>query len=470
MCTVNDIWDLGDSNATAEQDAASVVGEIIGTGNAEKIVRFCYGKDDRAVTPAIRKSIGAECNWGVRFNGPFGVDYMMQGLAKEVQNRMVKAAVRGSKLVLKVMKSKDPSKIPGKFLGHGLCDSLSRSSEMTLTRDKDVIFLAAMKLYEKLGVNDSSIRGIGIVINSLISDDEVSTVNSSPSKLSEWLQKDRSATIFDSHESSPMRDIFSSSGSDLCGASDCATMPSFSQLDQDVLRSLPENILMEIRATYGHQSSNPSSNTSQLKLSKSRSPKKNYQNDKRIPIAGQASVRRMLKLACVKAGDEQLDSNDLSLTQLDCLPLELQLQVANGDDVKIMRKSKNKPNGTIKFDHNDLTDVEILSARSSHVEDERGSTSPEKQFKFFYLENVLPLRDFISSNPNPDSRAIDTVRDFLSVGVHETRLDDVVTFLRTIKNMDNGWDNKIYSQLRKSTMDQINSTTGDELDVKWLGL
>jgi hypothetical protein len=247
-------------------------------------------------------------------------------------------------------------------------------------------------------------------------------------------------------------------------------MPSLSQLDQDVLRSLPENILMEIRATYGHQSSNPSSNTSQLKPSKTRSPKKNYQNNKPIPIAGQASVRRMLKLACVKSGDEQLDSNSLSLTQLEFLPLELQLQVANGDDVKIMKKSKSKPNGTIKFDHNDPTDVEIVSVCSSHVEDERGSTSSEKQSKTFYRENVLPLQDFISSNPNPDSGSIDTVRDFLSVGVHEKRLDDVVTFLRTIKNMDNSWDNNIYSQLKKSTMDQVYSTTGDVLDVKWLEL
>jgi hypothetical protein len=176
----------------------------------------------------------------------------------------------------------------------------------------------------------------------------------------------------------------------------------------------------------------------------------------------------MLKLACVKSGDKQLDSNNLSLTQLEFLPLELQLQVANGDDVKIMKKSKSKPNGTINLDH--LTDVEILSVCSSHVEGERGSTSPEKQSKTFYRENLLPLQDFISSNPNPDSGSIDTVRDFLSVGVQEKRLDDVVTFLRTIKNMDNSWDNSIYSQLKKSTMDQVNSTTGDVLDVKWLGL
>jgi DNA repair protein REV1 len=112
---VNDIWELGDS-------AESILGEIIGRGNALKILQFCGGKDDRAVTPAARKSIGAECNYGVRFDGPYGVDYMLAGLSKEVEKRMTLAAVRGSKLVLKVMKSRDASKQPGKFLGKCIND------------------------------------------------------------------------------------------------------------------------------------------------------------------------------------------------------------------------------------------------------------------------------------------------------------------------------------------------------------
>lgn len=29
-----------------------------------------------------------KCNYGVRFDGPYGVDYMLEGLTKEVQKRM----------------------------------------------------------------------------------------------------------------------------------------------------------------------------------------------------------------------------------------------------------------------------------------------------------------------------------------------------------------------------------------------
>ena len=71
----------------------------------------------------------------MRFDGPYGVDCMMSGLSKEVQKRMTLAGVRGSKIILKIMRSKDTSKIPGKFLGHGSCDSISRSADIQLTRD-----------------------------------------------------------------------------------------------------------------------------------------------------------------------------------------------------------------------------------------------------------------------------------------------------------------------------------------------
>lgn len=125
--TVNDIWDLGD-------DAERVLSDIVGVATSQKIVQFCNGKDDRPVTHQVRRTIGAECNYGVRFEGPYGPDHMINGLAKELDKRMTSVAVRGKKLTLKLMKSKDLSKMPGKFLGHGLCEHLSKSMDIQLTR------------------------------------------------------------------------------------------------------------------------------------------------------------------------------------------------------------------------------------------------------------------------------------------------------------------------------------------------
>merc|ERR1712238_101229 len=86
----------------------------------------------------------------------------------------------------------------------------------------------------------------------------------------------------------------------------------------------------------------------------------------------------------------------------------------------------------------------------------------------FYRENISPLRDFISSNPNPDGETIETVKDFLSLGISERRINDTITFLRTLKNMENGWDNTIYLQVRESALREIHSTTGSLLDIRWL--
>ena len=75
---------------------------IIGSGNGSKIYNYCCGIDTRPVEIAERKTIGAECNYGVRFDGPYGVDYMMDGLAKEVQKRMTTVGVLARHITVKV--------------------------------------------------------------------------------------------------------------------------------------------------------------------------------------------------------------------------------------------------------------------------------------------------------------------------------------------------------------------------------
>ncbi len=466
LCTVNDIWEL-------EDDAVNVLGDVVGHGTAQKIVQYCHGKDDRSVTPALRKSISAECNYGVRFDGPYGVDYMVKGLAREVKKRMTEARLRGAKLTLKVMKSTNPSKVPGKFLGHGLCDSFSRSIDISLTRDDEVIYSAAMKLYEKLGIDETSIRGMGIVISSLkFDDDSLDGLPSSPSTLSSWLKRDICAPLVRVNlegQTSPRETTFEveTDDSHTISAADsgCSQNPSFSQLDQDVLRSLPDDILSEVRQMYRKTSSDQSSpgKMSRPKLPEAKIPGKMCAKDKPIPIVGQASVRRVLKLACVKAGVENLVGSRLS--QLEYLPLEVQLQIANEDDVKVTKRPKHQ---AITADHSKETTDEMAQASDPKLVSEIMSSNYHNGF---YRDNIEPLRGFILSNPNPDSMTVEIVQDFLSLCVLEQRIDDAVVFLRTIKNMhEKGWEDEIYLQLRKATLDAFISKTGSILDEKWLGL
>jgi DNA repair protein REV1 len=77
LFTVEDVWRLG---RRAEQELVRILGNATG----KKIYDFCHGRDDRPVKAPERKTIGAECNYGVRFDGPYGIDHFMEGLAKEV--------------------------------------------------------------------------------------------------------------------------------------------------------------------------------------------------------------------------------------------------------------------------------------------------------------------------------------------------------------------------------------------------
>ena len=473
LCKVTDVWDLGD-------EAETVLGEIIGLGNAQKIVKYCFGKDDRPVTPAVRKSIGAECNYGVRFDGPYGVDYMMQGLAKEVETRMSAAEIRGSKLTLKIMKSKDTTKVPGKFLGHGSCHNLSKSSDIPMTRDKDILSSAGTKLLEKLDVNMHSIRGMGLVVTSLKFDGDNEAQSSSP--LSTWLKKGKSGTsqttnninneAIDIDQDEIMAEsagvskmvTFEQETFEITSHKTDSLMPNtFSQIDQDVLQNLPSDILDELKFEY---------KTSKKPVSE-QSPKRPMQRkvavNKQIPIKGQVSVKRMFKLNSIKSGEESFDGN-CSLSQLDCLPLEVQLQIANSDNTTVAKKPSRNTVAR-QMTTTSIADITTEAIHPDfHYEDVGRVELQEEPRSNLFQDNISPLKDFILSNPDPDVEVVRTVKEFLAVCVSERRLDDVAVFLRAIRNMSCGWNEELYRELRDSVVDEIFAVTGDRLDLDWLGL
>jgi DNA repair protein REV1 len=107
LASVQDVWELGSK-------AESALSKILGPGLGKKIYAFCHGRDDRKVQPVERKTIGAECNYGVRFDGPYGIDYFVNGLALEVGKRMEGVGCKGCKLTLKVKQRKTGAKPPPK--------------------------------------------------------------------------------------------------------------------------------------------------------------------------------------------------------------------------------------------------------------------------------------------------------------------------------------------------------------------
>ena len=416
---------------------------------------------------------------------------MMDGLAKEVEKRMAAAEIRGSKITLKIMKSKDATKVPGKFLGHGSCHSLSKCSDIQLTRDKTILASAGMKLLKMLNVDVHLIRGMGLVVTSLKFDGDNEAQSSSP--LSTWLKKNKSVsnsqsindartqtkndrhdeavagnahklvTFFEEEEEGE-EETFESSPR----RSESLMPNTFSQIDQDVLQNLPDEILDELKSEY--TKSKPASR---------QSPKRTFQKkvavNKQIPIEGQVSVKRMFKLNSIKSGVESFEQSgtNCTLSQLDSLPLEVQLQIANCDNTTIAKRASRNAvaRSTLRTSSVDMPSDPSGAINSSfYDQDFRHEEIHQEPPCNFFQDNIAPLKDFILSNPDPSTEVVGTVEEFLNVCVSEKRIHDVVVFLRAIRNLPNGWNDALYRELRGSADDEIYAVTGDRLDLSWLGL
>ncbi|KAL3270733.1 hypothetical protein HHI36_021258 [Cryptolaemus montrouzieri] len=116
-----------------------------------------------------RKSVSAEINYGIRFKTLEESYNFLQSLSQEVFNRLNDIGMKAKCLTLKLMvRSADAPTETAKFLGHGICDSLSKSitSNVAIT-DVKTIFKEAKQLYDKFNVPFEDLRGVGIQLSKL---------------------------------------------------------------------------------------------------------------------------------------------------------------------------------------------------------------------------------------------------------------------------------------------------------------
>ena len=542
IVSVRDIWDLGDH---AEGELCRILG--IGTGT--KIIAYCRGEDDRPVKPVRRKTIGVECNYGVRFDGPYGVNDMVQGLAKETQNRMEGVEVRGTRVTLKVKQRKANATAPQKFLGHGSCHSLSRSMDIPggkPTRDWKEFSRLGITLFDELGISSDDVRGMGITISKLTHDIEPEIETMKANRISTFF-KEGCDPKFDIADSTVL-----SHGDEISCLLDnipgILTLPSSSQIDNEVLASLPDEIRAEIEAARAQRletnrskksfNSNefPPLEESQIKLSehdnvynyhvpptsqlhmsqvqvlpssirrqimaklKQREGKLEFNHAANHGITSlatgeheyqQLSVKRMFHLAAVKSGNKSIShplSNSMTMTQLDRLPLAIQLQIANNDQ-KELGSLLNRKSALFETDQQkkrrgrDAKANSLIVTNTSAKRPQRAIQTNVTQevepatFQYdsmnpreFYLENILPLRRWMDFNSDASEGALDHVLSFLSICVEEDRLDDVVKLLRSIKNRRDTWNAAPFSVIVSRVDDMTYKSKGKRLDIEWLGL
>ncbi|XP_054266352.1 DNA repair protein REV1 isoform X2 [Macrosteles quadrilineatus] len=141
-----------------------------GVKSGESLYKHCRGEDHRKlVFDQIRKSVSAEVNYGIRFQEAKEADQFLRELSKEVHNRLLEVNMKTKLITLKLMtRAADAPVETAKFLGHGVCDHVSRSSALlTATDDLDVITREVLALSHQLKADPIELRGIGIQLSKL---------------------------------------------------------------------------------------------------------------------------------------------------------------------------------------------------------------------------------------------------------------------------------------------------------------
>ena len=201
------------------------------------------------------------------------------------------------------------------------------------------------------------------------------------------------------------------------------------------------------------------------------------------PRFRQVDVRRMMKLAAVKSGEQALPENlgeQVSLTQLERLPLEMQLQVANNDHRPVgMLSPKSRSSATRK---KTKTTKEIRQRsrgrlaeekkervdQTEWTEDNNMVPSPFESADSFFVENVKPLAVFLDENSASDEQAVAQVVQFLEICLDESRFSDTVVLLRSIKNREDEWTGAAFDSIFDATDAKAKELLGDGLDRDWI--
>lgn len=109
---------------------------------SEILYNMCRGIDNSKLNlEHIRKSVSAEVNYGIRFESNEDAIDFLKKLSHEVYNRLNKANAKGRCITLKVLiRAKEAPKETEKFMGHGLCDYVTKSKNFIAPiNDVDII-------------------------------------------------------------------------------------------------------------------------------------------------------------------------------------------------------------------------------------------------------------------------------------------------------------------------------------------
>ncbi|KAK1600397.1 impB/mucB/samB family protein [Colletotrichum navitas] len=142
----------------------------LGPKTGEKLWEYARGIDRTEVgEQPPRKSVSAEVNWGIRFINQQEAEEFILNLCKELERRLLSEQVKGKQFTMKIMRrALDAPLDPPKHLGHGKCDSFSKSILFGVaTHDADTIAKEAVSILRSYRFTPGDLRGLGVQLTKL---------------------------------------------------------------------------------------------------------------------------------------------------------------------------------------------------------------------------------------------------------------------------------------------------------------
>ncbi|KAK3929278.1 DNA repair protein Rev1 [Frankliniella fusca] len=417
------IFTCGDLQNLTKADLAE-----LGDKTGAHLYKLCRGLDDRPLNfDHQRKSVSAEVNYGIRFKTEQEVDSFVHQLSVEVQTRLAEAKVKGCCITLKLLiRAKDAPTETAKFMGHGVCDSITRSS--TLSRPVgDAIAIAGevLLMMKKLNFNANDLRGIGIQISRLESTNsassgaldkfllkngtnptksppkfqDIATVSKETSTLPKISPK-KNKTI--THKGTVGIDKFMKVKKKTARKDDVTKLPPPKDIDLEVLEALPDDIrneLLEAYASGPNTAVGDGSNSSNSTIGKVENPN------------GQTS-------SCTNM---DLSYSQVDPTFLEALPSDMRKELEA--DLKLRKAQKEK-------DKNIKLNIHLDDAQPgpSHAYESPYCCRKNSILGTFALkpsDMKCMIRDWVSLEAEPQPCDVHILEHYFCDMVHERNIDDL---------------------------------------------
>ncbi|CAO4365041.1 unnamed protein product [Caenorhabditis nigoni] len=145
---------------------------VFGPKLATKVFNQCRGTEEDPEDfwkTHVRKSVSCDINYGIRFKKKEEVLQLMTAIGAELERKLIDSKMSAGSITLKLMiRSADAPVQTSKFMGHGRCDTFTKTCNLSVSTTKgDILTSECMRLYAKFSPNTEDLRGVGVTCGKL---------------------------------------------------------------------------------------------------------------------------------------------------------------------------------------------------------------------------------------------------------------------------------------------------------------